>query len=166
MKTGYIGLAAIGAAFLAVQSAFAVDLTLAERRGVEAYQTKIYPDQLKNIKAAAGTELAVEVDWPALAASGQPDRFVEDYYWTNIYFVPLVNALKSIASDDMGKKAVQAKLKKIVITYNSATAPAANYANGITFENETLTVNFAPYSNGGDIKPRAAAIQKLLESKL
>jgi hypothetical protein len=166
MKTGYIGLAAIGAAFLAVQSAFAVDLTLAERRGVEAYQTKIYPEQLKTITAAAGAELAVEVDWPALAASGQPDRFVEEYYWTDVYFVPLATALKSVASDDMGKKAIQAKLKKIVITYNPATAPAANYANGLKFENETLTVNFAPFTNSSDIKPRAAAIQKLLESKL
>ena len=66
----------------------------------------------------------------------------------------------------MGKESLKTKLKKVVVTYNKGTAPASNCANGVNFDSGTLTINFQPYANTGDITARADAIQKLLESKL
>jgi hypothetical protein len=42
----------------------------------------------------------------------------------------------------------------------------SNYANGLTFESDTLTINFEPGVNENDIKQRTQAIEKLLLSKL
>jgi len=141
-------------------------LGLAERRAIKEYQEKTFPGLQAQITQAAGFEVPVEVQWDAIAQPGDADKYASDDYFTNIYFTPLVDALKKITADDMGKQALKSKLKKVVITYNKGTAPASNYATGINFDSGTLTINFEPYSNAGDVTARADAIQKLLESKL
>ncbi|WMD21575.1 hypothetical protein RAS12_04150 [Achromobacter seleniivolatilans] len=139
---------------------------LAERRAIAAYQETTFPAQLKAVQTAAGYAVPVEVKWDTLAVAGKADRYKEDGYATNIYFVPLTEALRRITVDEMGKKALKDKLANIVVLYDEATAPSSAYANGLKFEGGTLTINFAPDINADDIKPRAEAIQKLLESKL
>ena len=121
---------------------------------------------LKAINAAAKFELPVEVQWAAIAQKDQGASYLEDDYFTNIYFVPLANALKQITSDAMGAEALKAKLKRVVITYEAATAPASNYPNGVSFEGGTLKINFAPFSNAADTQERAKAIAAGLEAKL
>jgi hypothetical protein len=111
------------------------------------------------------------VQWEKIARVGEADRYMLDEYWGQTIFQPLTAALKSVASDDMGRDALKKALKKIVVTYNPDTAPASNWPNGLTFEKGTLTINFAPYSNVGDetssnFKERVKAIKDLLESKL
>jgi hypothetical protein len=66
----------------------------------------------------------------------------------------------------MGKQAVRAKLRKIVVTFEEATAPATAYENGVKFEDGVLTLNFRPFTNADDVSPRAEAIRKKLEAKL
>lgn len=152
-----------------VSISFAQDshtLGLAERRAVKEYQEKTFPGLQAQITQAAGFEVAVEVQWDAIAQPGDAAKYASDDYFTNIYFTPLVDALKKITADDMGKQALKNSLKKVVVTYNKATAPASNYGTGLDFESGTLTINFQPYANVSDIAPRADAIQKLLESKL
>jgi hypothetical protein len=152
-----------------VSVSFAQDshsLGLAERRAIKEYQEKTFPGLQAQITQAAGFEVPAEVQWDAIAQPGDAAKYASDDYFTNIYFTPLVDALKKITADDMGKQALKSNLKKVVVTYNKDTAPASNYATGLNFESGTLTINFQPYSNVDDIAPRADAIQKLLESKL
>ena len=139
---------------------------LAERRALKSYQESVLPDLQSKINAAAGFEVPVNIDWEKIAQPGEADSYSNDAYFTNIYFTPLIDALSSIGSDDLGKEALTANLKGINITFNPDTAPASNYANGISFEDGEVTLNFRPFSNADDIKERAEAIIEVLEAKL
>lgn len=141
-------------------------LGLAERRAIKAYQDSTYPGLKKAIDQAAGFEPAMDVRWETIARPGEAENYKEDAYWTNIYFKPVADALRTISADQMGKDALQKSLKKIVVTYDEATAPASNYPNGVKFDGGTLTINFRPFSNSDDTKDRTDAIRKALEEKL
>ncbi len=150
-------------------TAFAEDksaLGLAERRALSDYQEKVYPELLKEVHAAAGFEVPLDVKWEAIARVGEADKYMDEGYWTKIFFKPLAGALSGISQDDMGKEALKAKLKQIVITFDEATAPASNYPNGVTFDGGILTINFTPYSNVDDVQPRIEAIRSVMEPKL
>jgi ABC-type Na+ efflux pump permease subunit len=153
------------AGFGAVSSVMA-EPSLSERRAITAYEQGAYAVLLKDIQAAAGFAVPVEVNWASIALPDQSASYANDDFWSNVFFVPLKKALAAAAVDDMGKQAVKAKLKKIVIHYDAATAPASAYADGVSFKDGALTLNFAPYTNAGDIEPRANAIQKVLEAGL
>lgn len=144
----------------------AAALGLPERRALKQYQDTKLPELQRAINAAAKFDVPLEVQWGAIAQKDQGSSYLEDDYFTNIYFVPLANALKQITGDAMGAEALKAKLKKVVITYDQATAPVSNYPNGVSFEGGTLKINFAPFSNAADKQERAKAIQGGLESKL
>ncbi len=163
-----LAFAAAVTASLPITSAFAQTpaLGLGERRAIKSYQDKVYPGILKEIQDAAKYELAVEVAWDKIAIPGRGDEYDKPDFWTNIYFKPLIEALKVIAGDDLGKEALAAKLKKVVITHDPATAPANNYGNGLSFADGVFTINFRPASNAQDLKPRVDAIQKELEKNL
>ncbi len=153
---------------LTATAAFAAQGGLAERRAMTAYQEAKYPEQLKAIQTAAGFEVPVEVQWDGLMLEDQAENFQEPWYLTDVYFSPLAGALKKVTADDMGKSALKAGLKKIVIRYDEATAPASSYTDGLTFEGGVLTLNYKPGANGSpdQAELRAEAIQKFLESKL
>lgn len=70
---------------------------------------------------------------------------------------------RSIASDDMGKEALKAALKKIVIQ-NSEDISYAGRA--ITFSDGVLTVDHAPTTNAWYVDDRANAIREKLEKAL
>jgi hypothetical protein len=141
-------------------------LGLAERRAIAAYRDGVFPDLLARIKAAAGTDLEVEVGWERIALPGQADQYAKPAYWTNLYFVPLISALAAVTGDAMGREAVKAKLRRVVVAYDPATAPASNYPNGLRFADGTLTVNWHPNSNVNDLAERTAAIRTVLEAGL
>lgn len=161
-----IGVVAGTAVLFAVRPSGATDLALAERRGLKAYQEKVWPEQLAAIHAAAGTPIAVEVHWEKLASRGYGQYFLEPGWFTDIYFVPLARALAEVGRDDIGREAIAAKLKRIVVTFDDATAPVSTYENGLRFEDGTLTVNFRPGENASDIDWRVQAIVALLEKSL
>ena len=143
----------------------AEDLNLAERRALADYQQKTYPALAADI-AATAADVPIEVEWTQIAIPGEADHYSDDDFWTNVYFKPLITALKSVAADEMGKQAVKAKLNKIVVTYNQETAPATAYEKGVKFDGGVLTINFTPYSNASDVQARADAIRKTLEANL
>lgn len=144
----------------------AASLALPERRALKEYQEQKLPELQKRINEAAKFDLPLDIQWGAIAQKGQGASYMQDDYFTNVYFVPLANALKEVTTDAMGADALKAKLKKVVITYDESTAPASNYSNGVKFENGTLTINFPPYTNSADVEPRTKAIASGLESKL
>lgn len=81
-------------------------------------------------------------------------------------FQPLENGLAGVTKDDMGKTAVKEKLKKIVIRYGDDGIPASDYQDRVKFAAGVLTVNFKPFANTSDVKPRTDAVTKALESSL
>jgi hypothetical protein len=151
---------------IGVVSTAMAEPTLTERRAITAYEQGAYATLLKDIQTAAGFAVPVEVKWETIALSDQADNYAHDDFWTNIFFVPLKQALAATAVDDIGKQAVKAKLTKIVVHYDSATAPVSAYGDGVSFKAGVLTLNFTPYTNASDIEPRARAIQKVLEAGL
>lgn len=144
----------------------AAELALAERRGLKAYQEKIWPEQLAAIQAAAGTPIEVEVHWEKLAARGYGQHFLEPGWFTDVYFVRLARALAEVGRDELGREAIKSKLQRIVVTFDDATAPVSSYENGLRFEAGTLVVNFRPGENASDIDWRVQAIVALLEKSL
>jgi hypothetical protein len=143
-------------------------LGLAERRAIKEYQETQFPEILKGIEAAAGFALPLEVKWEQIAIVGQSNAYKEDIYWGTTIFEPLKRALASITSDKMGKDALKAKFKKVLITYNEKTAPASNFPNGLTWDKGVLTINWQPYSNVDEtfVVERVKALKDLIESKL
>lgn len=140
--------------------------SLAERRAIKAYQENVFPAQLKAIHDAAGFAVPVDVRWEAIAVADRGDSYGEEWFWTKVYFTPLRTALAAITADAMGKDALTAKLKTIVVTFDEATAPASAYERGVSFAGGVLTVNFKPGTNADDVQARADAIRKVLEAGL
>ena len=137
-----------------------------DRRALQAYQDSIFPAQQAAIHKAAGVEVPIDVRWDAIALADEGENYSDEGFWTNIFFVPLAQALSQVTSNSLGKQAVRDKLKKIVVTFDKATAPVSAYENGVKFEDGVLTINFAPFTNAMDIMPRVQAIRMKLEAKL
>jgi hypothetical protein len=141
-------------------------LPIEDSVALKAYQKSIFPAQQAAIHKAAGFEVPIDVRWDAIAAPDEGESYSDENYWTNIFFVPLAQALSEVTSDSAAKQAVRDKLKKIVVTYDKETAPALAYEKGVKFEDGVLTLNFRPFSNTSDVAPRMQAIRKKLEAKL
>jgi hypothetical protein len=61
-----------------------------------------------------------------------------------VYFTPLINAIKEIAADDMGKEALREALKKVVIKNEGGIY----YASGAyLFNGGVLTIDHPPMKN-------------------
>lgn len=138
-----------------------------DRQAVQAYRQSIFPAQQAAIHKAAGVEVPIDVHWDAIAQPDEGESYSDENYWTNIFFVPLTQALSQVTSNGSGKQAVRDKLKKIVVTFDKATAPvSSDYENGVKCEDGVLTLNFAPFTNAPYIERRVQAIRKKLEAKL
>lgn len=129
---------------------------LAERRGVKAFQDNRFPALRAEIDQVAGFPVDVEVDWTSLAHDDMAHLYEEA--WPKVYFVPLIEALRSITADDLGRDALKAGLKKVVIHDGGSSWP--------TFEDGVLTLHFYAISNLDDVAERTGSIQKLLEKGL
>lgn len=75
---------------------------LAERRSVERFKSEDYPAWKSRIDEAAGFEVPIEVTWEELAVADYADRYAD--YFPQVFFQPLVDALRAVAVDDMGRK--------------------------------------------------------------
>lgn len=87
-------------------AAHADSLGLAERRALKEYQDTKFPELDKKVDEAAGFDVKLTVEWDKLAQAGEADAYSSDDYFTASYFTPLIEALKQIAKDDMGKNAL------------------------------------------------------------
>lgn len=136
---------------------------LAERRAAKEFETNVFPGLKAEVTKAAGFELPIEIDWESL----QKTETSPDYYresWTKVYFTPMVDALKAIGVDDMGKEALKA-LKKIVI-HNKHDIYYGDRWASFDKPSGVLTLDHQPTSNVDNIDERAKGLQKELEDKL
>lgn len=132
---------------------------LAEKRGIAQYQEAEFPGVMKKVAEVVGCELQFDVHWDTIAEPQQAARYSE--LFEKVYFTPLLNALKAIAVDDMGKNALKAGLKKIVIDGSDGSS-----SNNFSFQDGVLTLQHRPFTNIDDVEERSLGIQKLLEAKL
>ena len=134
---------------------------LAERRAAKDFETKRFPQLKEAIDKAACFAVAVEVAWEKLAAPDQAHLYEES--WEKVYFRPLAEAFTAICIDDMGKEALKASLKKVVITNSGGTYYGDRIA---TFSDGVLTLDHEPCTNVDDVADRTTGIRKVLESAL
>ncbi len=133
---------------------------LAERRAAEKFRVDEYPGWKSKLDQAAGCEVPVEVAWPELAVDG----FAPDYpeFFAKVYFQPLVTALAGVTIDDMGRDALRAGLKKIIVCNSGQHAGTGGFA----FVDGVLTVDHRSDANIDYGDERARQLQQLLESGL
>jgi hypothetical protein len=132
---------------------------LAERRAIKSFQDNQWPPLLKQIQDAAGFLVAVEVDWESLATSESTHLY--DECLPKVYFLPVVEGLKRIAIDDMGKDALKNSVQKIVIQ-NKKPDYSSYWAS---FEAGVLTLDHQ-LANADYIQDRADELVRVLEPKL
>ena len=133
---------------------------LAERRAAKAFETEKFPKLKAEVIAAASFEVPIEVDWESLSKPEMSHQY--DETWPKLYFTPLIAAFKEICQDDMGKEALKAVLKKIVLTNKSGIYYGDRCAK---LESGTLTIDH-DMSNVDNIKERQDGIRTLLEKAL
>ncbi|MBI3297356.1 MAG: hypothetical protein HYZ75_04270 [Elusimicrobia bacterium] len=133
---------------------------LAERRAVEEFKDKQFPALKQEIDQAAGFDVPLEVQWDTLAAEGYSHLYADAF--PKVYFVPLRDAVKAIAVDQMGKDALKGGLKKVLV----ANTKEGFSCSSFSFEGGTLTIDHQPCSNIDDVGERTTGIQKMLEEKL
>lgn len=133
---------------------------LAERRAATEFEINHYPALKQKIDEAAGFDVPIEVRWDTLHRQG---KYVTQWpdAWPKIYFAPIIEAFKQIGRDAMGKQALQAGVKKIVVQ-DTTTSYSSAWA---TFQDGTLTLDYQ-FTNVGDIKARTEVLVKVLEAQL
>ena len=133
---------------------------LAERRAIKEFQDKHFKELQNEIHKVAGFPVPIEVAWDQLAVEGQVDTYKEA--WTEIFFKPVIEGLRQIGRDEMGKEAIKAGLKKIEFR-NSQGAYSPHSA--ISFISGALVVDHE-LSNIGDPKDRTKYIIEIVEKGL
>jgi hypothetical protein len=129
---------------------------LAERRAIKNFVDGRYLKLKEEIDSIAGFEVPLEVNWDSLASEGYGDIYEDAFY--KVYFRPLIDSLKAIAIDDLGKEALKDGLKKIVIEDSGSTCP--------TFQSGVLTLRYYAVANLDDWLSRKKDIQTELEKGL
>lgn len=133
---------------------------LKEKRAVKNFQEQTFPKLTQQINTVASVDVPVEVDWDSIAVDDYADMYEEGF--TKVYFTPLLDALKEICADDMGKDALKNALKKVVIKNSSNSYSPSNFS----FADGVLVIDHSPTTNIDDTKERTKKIVKLLEDAL
>ena len=129
---------------------------LMERRKIKELQETTLPERVQEIAEICGKAIPYDVDWDSLAVDDYAEQY--DDYLPKVFFKPLIEALKAITFDEMGKEAIQAGLKKVVIRHSGKRQA--------TFENGLLVLDLAPNSNVDYWEDRRNEWQKILEKGL
>ena len=129
---------------------------LAERRAIKTFEEGRYLELKQEITIAAGCEIPIEVNWESLATEDYAHLY-EDAF-CKVYFRPLIDALKAITVDDLGKEAIKEGLKKIAIEDSNRSRP--------TFQGGILTLHYCAIANLDDWMIRKKEIQTQLEKGL
>lgn len=133
---------------------------LAERRASKEFQDKHFPELRNEIHKLAGFPVPIEVNWDQLAIEGQAESYKEA--WTEIFFKPIIEALRQIGRDDMGREALKSSLKKIELRNSSGY-----YSPGsaITFQDGAIVIDHE-LTNVGDTKDRTKHLVEIVEKGL
>jgi hypothetical protein len=135
-------------------------VTLAQRRVVQDFETKQFPAIKSAIAEAAGQPIQLEVNWESLAVPGDEHNYAES--WPKIYFEPLIAAFKDVGHDDMGRDALKAGIKKIVVQ----NVKGCDYGDcWASLQDGVLTLDHS-FTNAFDAEGRRIGLVKVLEQSL
>jgi hypothetical protein len=129
---------------------------LAERRAVKAFSEGKYLQLKQEIDTAVGFDLPMTINWESLAVDDYAHLYDEAF--NKVYFRPLLDAIKAIAIDDLGKEALASGLKQVVIENAGSSWP--------TFQSGVLTLPFSAVANLDYWMDRKKEIQAVLEKGL
>ena len=130
-----------------------------ERRVLKQFEEQEYPKHKQAINAAAGFDVPLTVDWASMELDGESALYMNAI--PKVYFIPLADAFRSIASDELGKSALKNGLKSVTINGKEGTTPTA-----WRFESGELRINHICIYNIEDVKDRANWLIKTLEDGL
>jgi hypothetical protein len=136
-------------------------LSLADRRVVNEFETKLFPALKHRVEEAAGFAVPLEIHWDTLAIAGE-SRLFEDS-WPKVYFEPLIGALQTVGDSEMGREAIKTGIKKIVVqNAKSCIYPEcwSSFLDGV------LTLDHDSITNVADVAGRRNALVKVLENSL
>ncbi|MCC6138150.1 MAG: hypothetical protein IT287_05930, partial [Bdellovibrionaceae bacterium] len=88
---------------------------LAQRRISQAFQTEQYPEWKNKLVDALGFDVPIEIKWESMLDDSYADKEQYFNWYAKVYFQPLIETFKNICQDDMGKEALKAALKKVII---------------------------------------------------
>ena len=115
-------------------------MSLVEKRMVEKLEKDYFPAWKKTITEACGTELAFDVRWDELVKEKFIDSYPETVNWN--FFAPLERTLKQICTDEIGKSAFRALIKKVRIR---SLRPSSSLE--VTIDVDTLVLDADPSYN-------------------
>ena len=133
---------------------------LAERRIIKNFQEGKFQELTEQANQAAGKTLKYEVNWEQLAEENSSHLYEDS--WPQIYFEPLIQALKDITADSMGQEAIRKGLDKVVIRNQEDCYSPGCWAN---FTDKTLTLDHK-LANVSDVDARAKELRTALEKGL
>jgi hypothetical protein len=136
-------------------------VNLAERRIVHDFETNLFPGLKERVEKAAGFPIPLEVSWETLAVAGESRLYAE--CWSAIYFEPLIGALGYIGRDEMGHRALQSGLKKVVLQNVKGCVYGDCWA---TLVDVVLTLDHESLTNASDVESRTKGLIGVLESSL
>lgn len=133
---------------------------LGERRVMKQFAEVHLPEFVKQLQEIVGFALAVDVNWESLHHQGS-----DSSYWIEnmkkVYFEPTVAAFKAVCADDMGREAVKAKIKKLLIQNSDG-----RYNNFCSIDSNTLVFDHGPDTNVDYGNDRTKELTSFLESSL
>src|SRR5688572_1287439 len=109
---------------------------LLEKRALKTFQDDHYPKLTGEINTLAGYPIEFDVNWATLALDEKATIYEESF--TKVYFTPLIDAIKEIATDEMGKEALKDALKKVVIKNEGGNVYGSN---AYSFKEGVLTID-------------------------
>ncbi|MCK6597635.1 MAG: hypothetical protein L6Q37_04665 [Bdellovibrionaceae bacterium] len=137
---------------------------LAEKRAIESFKSGKFNEFQKQIEGIIGFAVEFDISWDnfgsQLEGRSNPSETMNDYM-EGMFFAPMINAFRSICSDDMGKTALKSALKKIQMINTG------NYYgdSGVVFETGVLKLDFY-YANVQDVVIRETSIRTKIEAAL
>lgn len=134
---------------------------LKERRFTKTFQEETFPGLKQQIDTAAGFEVEMLIEWETLFEESFVHLYQDSY--PKIYFIPLIEAFKAIASDSLGREALRTSLQKVVINnQDNHHNPSSAYS----FKEGVLEINHSPILNADKVEDRIEVLTELLENNL
>ena len=118
-------------------------------------------DLLLLYQEAAGFAIEIEVDWDQVAEEEMGHMYNENL--TKVYFLPLIDGLKAITVDDMGREALKEKISKIVIRNATGNYYGSDWSK---LQDGVLVIDHKPNSNVDSGNERIKGLVSELEANL
>jgi hypothetical protein len=133
---------------------------LEEKRAVKGFQDSKLPGLMKEIQALINCP--VEIDWDSLASGDGADPVYWADAWERVFFRPVIEGLREISRDDLGRDALKNGLKKVVMCNKGGNWGDAAFS----FENGVLKIDHKPFTNIDDVRERTKLVTDVISKAL